>query len=335
MGKWEYLHITHPWNHLPEPYDPRVSSGEELIALERKRDQLRPRWNSLYKETLPALARSKSPAQPRWPVHLDHCFARIILDAVVGNSNGSSGLEPEPWTTRLEAPAIRNIHPRDLERCIELGEAIAEGKVDLVELDRQSLAVRGKLPKGGKRKRGDDEDPARRSLEVKKSKIAPSSSSKTKSKSTTQPDIRTAMGYPPSQPFTSPSPPPPQAPPAHPSPTLTSRINTHPSLTPFRKRVLLALCQVPPGHYTTYLALSNYLHSSPRAVGNALRNNPFAPEAPCHRVVAADGGIGGFGGEWGVQGKHHGEKVRLLRGEGVCVEGDGGKVRGRVWEGFV
>lgn len=31
-----------------------------------------------------------------------------------------------------------------------------------------------------------------------------------------------------------------------------------------------------------------------RAVGNALNKNPFAPFIPCHRVVAADGSLGGY-----------------------------------------
>jgi len=30
----------------------------------------------------------------------------------------------------------------------------------------------------------------------------------------------------------------------------------------------------------------------------ALRRNPFAPEVPCHRVVAANLELGGFGGDW-------------------------------------
>lgn len=34
------------------------------------------------------------------------------------------------------------------------------------------------------------------------------------------------------------------------------------------------------------------------AVGSALRENPFAPYVPCHRVIASTLYIGGFGGEW-------------------------------------
>jgi len=106
--------------------------------------------------------------------------------------------------------------------------------------------------------------------------------------------------------------------------------------TPFQKRVLTALCQVPRGQYSTYGTLAKHLSSSPRAVGNALRENPFAPYVPCHRVLATGGAIGGFKGSWGRGGKeglNDGEKRRLLREEGVQFDGRG-RVIGRVWEGF-
>lgn len=49
------------------------------------------------------------------------------------------------------------------------------------------------------------------------------------------------------------------------------------SRTPFEKRVLSLLCQIPRGHVSTYGLLSAHMGSSPRAVGGALRRNPFAP----------------------------------------------------------
>lgn len=33
----------------------------------------------------------------------------------------------------------------------------------------------------------------------------------------------------------------------------------------------------------------------------ALRRNPYAPEVPCHRVIAASLDLGGFSGQWGAQ----------------------------------
>ncbi|KAL6700304.1 RING-2 [Trichoderma pleuroticola] len=106
--------------------------------------------------------------------------------------------------------------------------------------------------------------------------------------------------------------------------------------TPFEKRVWTALCQIPRGRVTTYGLLSAYLGTSPRAVGNALRRNPFAPEVPCHRVVATGGALGGFKGSWPKDGEGITitEKKSLLRGEGVRLD-DRGRVLGTVWSGFV
>ncbi|KAL9130945.1 MAG: hypothetical protein Q9217_000991 [Psora testacea] len=322
---------------------------------------LQAQWTTLYKHTLPSLARSKAPSQPRWPVQLDHCFARIILDAVISRSEiydpSSSSLVlasnpkseepvPAPWTAHLASPAIKHMLPEQLRQCITLGEAIAEGKVNLVNLDERSLEVRGKMSK--KRKRDgngeeDDDDAAATTSTAfttppakKASKTVTKSKSNSASKAANQMDIRTALGVPPATPpqSSAPSPPPPPPPAAPIDAHLKSLIIQSPDLTPFRKRVLLALCQIPKGHVSTYLALSNFLHSSPRAVGNALRNNPFAPTVPCHRIVATKGGIGGFGGSWGKEGEHFGEKVVLLREEGVQVNEKEGKVGGRVWKRF-
>ncbi|KAK0651642.1 6-O-methylguanine DNA methyltransferase [Cercophora newfieldiana] len=111
------------------------------------------------------------------------------------------------------------------------------------------------------------------------------------------------------------------------------------NLSPYQKSVLLLLCQVPPGSFTTYGILATYLRSSPRAVGNALRNNPFAPTVPCHRVVATGGLLGGFKGKVG---RRDGdscltlqEKRSLLRKEGVRFDGKGtGRVVGTPFTAF-
>lgn len=95
--------------------------------------------------------------------------------------------------------------------------------------------------------------------------------------------------------------------------------------TPFQKRVLSLLCQVPRGQVTTYGLISKHLGSSPRAVGNAMRRNPFAPQVPCHRVVATGGALGGFKGEWPKNGEGItlDEKRLLLRQEGIEFDGIG------------
>lgn len=116
-------------------------------------------------------------------------------------------------------------------------------------------------------------------------------------------------------------------------------IASHPRATAFDKRVWRLLVQIPRGRVSTYGALAAHLASSPRAVGNALRRNPFAPLVPCHRVVAAGGALGGFKGKVarrdGEDATTLREKRALLRGEGVGLDGVGGRVLGTPWDAFV
>lgn len=109
-------------------------------------------------------------------------------------------------------------------------------------------------------------------------------------------------------------------------------ISSSPKGTPFDKRVWTAICHIPRGSFTTYALLSKHLGTAPRAVGNALRRNPYAPDVPCHRVVATGGTLGGFKGKWPKSGEGItlDEKRKLLRGEGVRFD-DNGKVVGSPW----
>jgi methylated-DNA-[protein]-cysteine S-methyltransferase len=103
---------------------------------------------------------------------------------------------------------------------------------------------------------------------------------------------------------------------------IRSRVASDLRLTAFRRQVYLALLEVPAGHVTTYGALAKRVGCpSARAVGGALRANPLAPEVPCHRVVAADRSIGGFGGK--LEGGEIRRKIGLLRAEGVPLEPTG------------
>jgi methylated-DNA-[protein]-cysteine S-methyltransferase len=81
--------------------------------------------------------------------------------------------------------------------------------------------------------------------------------------------------------------------------------------TPFRRAVLTRLTEVPFGALTSYGELASELGTGPRAVGQAVGSNPVPVLVPCHRVVAADGTLGGYGG--GL------ERKRLLLG----LEGHG------------
>jgi methylated-DNA-[protein]-cysteine S-methyltransferase len=86
----------------------------------------------------------------------------------------------------------------------------------------------------------------------------------------------------------------------------------------FRRTVYAALCRVPAGQVTTYGALARAVGCRcPRAVGQALRHNPFAPRVPCHRVVATDLSLGGFNGQRG--GPALERKRQLLQAEGVLT----------------
>ncbi|KAG4440565.1 hypothetical protein IFR05_003932 [Cadophora sp. M221] len=94
------------------------------------------------------------------------------------------------------------------------------------------------------------------------------------------------------------------------------------AVTQYQERVYTLLRQIPSGKVSSYAALSKALDSSPRAVGGALRRNPFAPEVPCHRIICADGSIGGFKGEPqdAPSGVNQTEKLRLLESEGVLFD---------------
>ncbi|KAF5830435.1 6-O-methylguanine DNA methyltransferase [Dunaliella salina] len=87
--------------------------------------------------------------------------------------------------------------------------------------------------------------------------------------------------------------------------------------TPFEKRVYAALKAIPKGKVTTYGALAAVLKSSARAVGQGMRHNPYAPEVPCHRVIASSFKLGGFNGSWGDETEDVRRKRKMLMEEGV------------------
>jgi O-6-methylguanine DNA methyltransferase len=68
--------------------------------------------------------------------------------------------------------------------------------------------------------------------------------------------------------------------------------------TKFQFQVYQLCSQIPKGYVSTYKAIAKILHTSPRAVGQALRNNPFISTAvPCHRIIEANFFIGGYRGQ--------------------------------------
>jgi methylated-DNA-[protein]-cysteine S-methyltransferase len=88
----------------------------------------------------------------------------------------------------------------------------------------------------------------------------------------------------------------------------------------FAHRVYSACKRIPRGKVSTYKEIAKALGSRAyRAVGQALRHNPYAPIVPCHRVVSSDGTIGGFAGE--SKGNSIKRKIALLEKEGVRFSG--------------
>lgn len=84
---------------------------------------------------------------------------------------------------------------------------------------------------------------------------------------------------------------------------------------PFYQKVWKACSKIAKGKTMTYGELAKMARSprAARAVGQAMKNNHFAPYVPCHRVVASNG-IGGFSGKGGLK-----TKIKLLKKEGAKI----------------
>ncbi len=94
-------------------------------------DALRRRWLVLTRQRLPERARAE-----RWPLRLDHCFQRVLLDQVCGGR----------WYDHVAGrPAYRHLRTPRLAAAVELGERLErEGEPLLRRLDEDSLRWRGK-----------------------------------------------------------------------------------------------------------------------------------------------------------------------------------------------
>jgi methylated-DNA-[protein]-cysteine S-methyltransferase len=86
----------------------------------------------------------------------------------------------------------------------------------------------------------------------------------------------------------------------------------------FHRRVYEVARTIAPGATLSYGEIAGRLGEpgAARDVGSALGQNPFAIVVPCHRVVAANGKLGGFSARGGVK-----TKLRLLSIEGVQAPG--------------
>jgi len=87
-------------------------------------------------------------------------------------------------------------------------------------------------------------------------------------------------------------------------------------LPPFTQKVLTIVRQIPYGVVYSYGEVAEMLgdKKKARAVGQALRKNPFPIIIPCHRVIKGDRTLGGYTGGLRL-------KRWLLQNEGIEIKG--------------
>jgi hypothetical protein len=110
----------------------QVNGGHGMIQIEPKMADLVACYAVMTKETMPELART---THRHWPVRNDHCFQRIVLDAVCGGV----------WYDHLARPAYKHFTREQAMQAVSLCGEIIDGKTDLDALNKQSLVWRGKL----------------------------------------------------------------------------------------------------------------------------------------------------------------------------------------------
>ena len=94
------------------------------------RDALEAEWLHLTREALPALAKTG-----RWPIRLDHCWQRVLLD------NACGGV----WYKEISGrPTYKAASTQILGEAVELCRKVVRGDADPSALNRQSLGWRGK-----------------------------------------------------------------------------------------------------------------------------------------------------------------------------------------------
>lgn len=90
--------------------------------------------------------------------------------------------------------------------------------------------------------------------------------------------------------------------------------------TPFQRQVWQALLAIPYGHTASYQAIARAIGQPQacRAVGGANHRNPLSIIIPCHRVIRADGRLGGYGG--GLDRKKYLLDLEATPGEGPLAK---------------
>ena len=88
--------------------------------------------------------------------------------------------------------------------------------------------------------------------------------------------------------------------------------------TSFQIEVLLETARIPRGETRSYSEIAEAINrpGATRAVGSALRKNPFPGErVPCHRVIHKNGNVSGYLGSLNPQSKENVRKRELLSAE--------------------
>ncbi len=100
-------------------------------------------------------------------------------------------------------------------------------------------------------------------------------------------------------------------------------------LSTWDRLVLGAVREVPYGEVTSYGRLARRIGrpGAARAVGGAVGRNPVGILVPCHRVIAGDGTLGGYGGDW------FGTREELLAVKRVLLEREGVALPARAFAG--
>lgn len=96
-------------------------------------------------EALPEAARRSD----GWPIHLDHCFGRVVLDNLFGDE----------WYDHVEGrPAYEHLSREELAEAIEIADRmLEEGRPVVEELNERSLRWRGELEESGRPRPSDGE----------------------------------------------------------------------------------------------------------------------------------------------------------------------------------
>lgn len=119
--------VEHEQGRLDLPTD--AADGPRTVCLAE--------YRRLVRVELPRAARAGG-----WSLRLDHCFARVILDALFG------GCWYDHLTRGRGRSAESQLDARQLARAVRLGRGmLADGDAEVRRLDAQSLAWRGKPPK--------------------------------------------------------------------------------------------------------------------------------------------------------------------------------------------